>query len=111
MPGRPLLPSRTLSALGAWTRNVTLRSGETSVDANSGGRFPFGPCARAGSARPEQATINPTQNFDARIMTDLGEENRNGGESLPRIETPRHKGAGGECPRATGRVGYPRRAP
>ena len=79
MPGRSLLPSRTPSAFGAWTRNVTLRSGETSVDANSGGRFPFGPCACAGSARPEQATINQAPNFVARVMLDLGEETRKGG--------------------------------
>ena len=81
MPGRSLLPSRTASAFGAWTRNVTLRSGETSVDSNSGGRFPFGPCARAGIARPEHAIISQAPNFVARVILDLGEEKGEGGDA------------------------------
>src|SRR4051812_41880466 len=78
MPGRSLLPSRTDWAFGAWTLKVTLRSGETSVDANSGGRFPCGPCARAGIARPEHAIISQAANFVTRVILNLGEETREG---------------------------------
>ena len=106
-PGRSLLPSRTASAFGAWIRNVTLRSGETSVDANSGGRFPFGLCARAGSARPEHAIISQAPIFVARVMLDLGEERGRRGFELCRDDPSQAVGTGilsgkgwmVECPR------------